>query len=103
MPSPSWEILDDFLDPVDFALSVTIQPQDGAARTVNGIFDDAYLNAEMNEYDMDTAKPRLLCKETDLVGVDRHDKVTIDGKLYNVLTIPQSTGDGMAVLSLALV
>lgn len=113
MPAPSWENLDEFLDPADFAVSVSIQTQDGATRTVNGIFDDPYLNAQMGEgkaamkspryaYDMDTLKLRLMCKEADVSGVERGDQVTMDGGLYNVLTAPQLTGDGMAVLALAL-
>jgi len=102
MPAPSWENLDDFLDPADFAVEVVIQPQEGAARKpFTGIFDDAYLNAQLGEFDMDTNKPRVLCKETDLAAVRRGDNAVVDGKLYDVLSEPQSTGDGMALLILS--
>lgn len=103
MPAPAWENLDEFLSLDDFALSAVITDENGAnPRTVAGIFDDPHMNAHLGEYDMDNAKPRLLCKETDLVGVERYFRVTVAGTAYEVLTGPQSTGDGMALLCLAL-
>ena len=101
MPSPAWENLDDFLNTDEFAVGAIIAFQAGGIRTVSGIFDDPYMNAGLGEYDMDSSRPRLLCKEPDLVGVDRGDQVTIDGTLYDVLTGPQSDGTGMAILALA--
>jgi hypothetical protein len=101
MPAPAWENLDEFLDLEDFAFAASVQLRDGSTRQVAGIFDDPYMNAQLGEYDLDTSKPRFTAKETDLAGVDRGDVVTLAGKQYDVLTGPQSTGDGLAVLQLA--
>lgn len=102
MPSPSWENLDDFLDPEEFAVTALVEDEDGGAVIqVVGIFDDPYMNAELGEFDMDSSKPRLLCKEAALAGVQRGARVTIGAKVYDVMTGPQSTGDGMAVLTMA--
>lgn len=111
MPAPSWEELDQFLAPEDFAVEARIEFQDGSKpRTVYGIFDDPYMNTELGEFDMDTSKPRLLAKVSDFAGVGRGEQVVIverdrrgfvvTEKTYDVVTGPQSTGDGMAILAL---
>lgn len=102
MPAPAWERLDDFLDVNDFAVTATVRLQNGTTRAVRGIFDDPYLNAELGEYEMDTNRPRLTCKETDVVGVTRGDVVELDGKVYDVLAGPHADGTGMAMLEMAL-
>lgn len=101
MPAPAWENPDDFLDPDEFATAAVIQFLDGGQRDVVGIFDDPFLNAQLGEFEMDSSRPRLLCKEPDLAGVVAGDQVEIDAVTYEVLTGPQSTGDGFAVLELA--
>lgn len=101
MPAPAWENLDDFLEPDEFALVAVIEFQDGSQREVVGVFDEPYLDAQLGEYNLDTSRPRLLGKEPDLAGVSRGDLVRLDGREFDVLTGPQSTGDGMAVLELA--
>lgn len=101
MPSPAWEDLDAFLDVAEFAASICIRLQAGGTRQVSGIFDDPYLNADLGEYDMDTSRPRVTCKEADVVDVTRGDIVVIDGREYDVMTGPQSDGTGMALLDLA--
>lgn len=102
MPSPSWEDLDVFLDVDDFATPASIEFQAGGTVTVNGIFSDPFMNAQLGEFDLNTSEPRLLCKESEVLAVRRGDRVTIDGKVYDVLNGPQATGDGMANLALAL-
>jgi hypothetical protein len=66
MPKASWEDLDVFLNTDEFAVPVTLQLQDKTERQINAIFDDPYLNAELGEYEFDTNRPRLTCKESDL-------------------------------------
>lgn len=102
MPAPAWEDLDAFLNVDEFAITATVSLQDGTTRTVRGIFDDPYLNAELGEYEMDTNRPRLTCKESDVIGVTRGDVVEIDGKAYDVLSAPHADGTGMAMLEMAL-
>lgn len=101
MPAPAWEDLDAFLSVDEFAVAATVHLQAGTMRTVRGIFDDPYLNAELGEYEFDTNRPRLTCKESDVDGVLRGDTVVIDGKTYDVLSTPNSDGTGMALLELA--
>lgn len=101
MPSPAWEELDAFLDTDDFATEAIVTLQGGVSRPIHGIFDDPYLNAENGEYDFDTARPRLTCKEIDVLGVIRGDTCEIDGVTYDILSSPHSDGTGMAVLELA--
>lgn len=102
MPRLAWENLDVFLIADEFAVTVTLRLQSGVVRQFNAVFDDPYLNAELGEYDLDTSRPRLTCKESDVVGVSRGDEVEIDGTVYDVLTGPQPDGTGMAMLEMAL-
>lgn len=101
MPAPAWEDLDAFLNVDEFAITATVSLQDGTTRAVRGIFDDPYLNAELGEYELDTNRPRLNCKESDVLGVARGDVVEIDGQAYDVLSAPHSDGAGMAMLEMA--
>lgn len=102
MPKPAWEDLDVFLSADEFATNATVRLQEGGTRIVRGIFDDPYLNAELGEYEFDTNRPRLTCKEADVIGVKRGDLVDIDGRVYDVLSSPQPDGTGMALLEMAL-
>lgn len=110
MPAPSWENLDDFLQPDadgGFACTAIITLQvTGETRTVVGIFDDPYLNADIGEYEADTSAPRFTCKESDVAGVDRGDtwqeadpktRAPV-GPVYDIMTMPQSDGAGMAIV-----
>lgn len=101
MPAVDWEDLNAFLSIDEFASQATIAMQDGSTRSVVGIFDDPFLNAELGEYELDTTRPRLTCKAQDVAGVQRGDEVTIDGEAFDVLTWPQGDGEGLAVLQMA--
>lgn len=101
MPKPAWESLDAFFSTNDFASSITITPQAGDPFEVPGIFDDPYLNAELGEYDMDTNQPRIWCKESDVSQVKAQDTVTINEKIYDILSNPEPDGTGLAMLRLA--
>lgn len=103
MPTPSWDKLDAFIQPADFAVVATITLQSGGTRTVRGIYDDPYLNADLGEYEADISEPRFTCKLADVAGVKRGDSVVIAGEVgtYDVLREPQGDGTGMCVLKLA--
>lgn len=110
MPAPSWENLDDFLQPEgggDFAIlaAVTLQGTD-TVFYVWGIYDDPYYSADLGEYVADDSAPRFTCKESDVPGVERgdwwqqvdpKDKSPI-GPLLNIMTKPQSDGTGVTIL-----
>ena len=105
MPSPSWENLDDFLavdDDGGFAVPAIVRFQDGTRKTVNVIFDDAYFNAQLGDYDSDSSQPRITGKESDLVHVRRGDLVKVHGKTYEALTSYEPDGTGMAMVPLAV-
>ncbi|MFY0309637.1 head-tail joining protein [Leisingera sp. D0M16] len=101
MPAPSWENADAFLQLDDFAIEATVTPQGGVSRTIRGIFDDPYLNAQLGEYEADASDPRLTCKETDVADLAEQDQVQIGAKNYYLLTAPQPDGTGFAVLRMA--
>lgn len=101
MPATDWEDLDEFLQIDEFATTAMIDLQDGTSRSVVGIFDDPFLNAELGEYELDTTRPRLTCKTVEVAGVGRGDEVSIDGETFDVMTSPQGDGEGMSVLDLA--
>lgn len=99
-----WENLDDFLEPDStggFAQPAVIEFQAGGTRTINVIFDDPYLNAQLGEYEADTSQPRISGKEVDLAGVLRGDVVTVADETFDVMTSPQPDGTGLAMLVLA--
>ncbi len=101
MPHPSWDDPRQFIDLKDFATPVLLEFEGGGTRTVAGIFDEPYLNAELGEYDMDTVKPRVIAVEEDFAGVERGTRVQIASKWYTSLTYPQPDGTGCAYLELA--
>lgn len=102
MQSLDWENLDDFLDTDEFAVSGVLSFQAGGSVSVNVIFDDPYLNAQIGEYEMDTTNPRVLGKLSELKLALRGDILTIGSLDYDVLTLAQPDGTGMATLSLAI-
>lgn len=104
MTSPSWENLDDFLGTDDdggFAIPAVLHYQAGGNKSVSVIFDEAYFNAQLGEYDADASDPRITGKEVDLKDIRRHDRVIVAGKEYDVLGSCQPDGTGMAVVRLA--
>ena len=99
MPTLGWEDRDAFLSLDEFGITATVTPQDGGpSRSIVGIFDDAFLNAQLGEYDLDTTQPRFLCKSEDVDGILRGDIAIIDGETFDVLTSPQVDGTGFATL-----
>lgn len=102
MPAPDWEDLDAFLDEGDFATRVIVQRADGVELALPGIFEDAYYDTQLGEYAMDTTRPRVWCKMTDVPGVQRRDTCRVGDTVYDVLSEPQGDGAGMAMLDLAV-
>lgn len=101
MPTPAWDDLEAFVNPDDFAVAVLVTRQDGTVLTFSGIFDEPYLNAQIGEYEADTARPRVTCRASEVQGVRRGDTVRVDGRNFDVLSTPQFDGTGMAVLDMA--
>lgn len=100
MPAPSWENLDAFLQLDEFAVTAVLSPAEGVSRSVAGIFDDPYLDAQLGEYRLDASAPRFQSSAEALAGLQRGDGVVIDGVEYLALGAPKSDGTGMATLEL---
>lgn len=102
MPAPDWEDLDVFFDEDEFATPVIVTREDGTVLALSGLYEDQYLDAQLGEYRMDSERPRVWCKHSDVPGVQRGDTCTVDGTTYDVMTEPQPDGTGMAMLDLAV-
>lgn len=105
MPSPSWENLDVFLQTDrmgGFASTVSVYlRKTGEDRSIVGIFDEPYLNAQLGEYEVDDAQPRFTCKASDCVGIREKDRLTLsDGRIFYVMHYPQQDGTGLCILKL---
>ncbi len=96
MSAPFWEDLDEFLDEDEFAVPAIFTPLTEASEPfqVVGIFDDAYANPRLGEYEMDTRKPRFICKEVDASNIQRSMRCVIAGENYLVSTV-ESEGAGL--------
>jgi hypothetical protein len=68
-------------------------------KTLNGIFDDSFVDAETGETILDTTQPRLTVLGSDAVGIPREATTTIRGKTYSVTQV-QPDGTGMAIIQL---
>jgi hypothetical protein len=100
VPSPSWENLDAFLSLDEFAVTAIIWVSEGVSREAVGIFDDPYLDSQLGEYRLDTSSPRFQSRASSLVGIERGNRITIEGAEYLALGVPKSDGTGMATVEL---
>lgn len=108
---PAWENLDAFLNPAEFAELAELRLQEGVVRSVTGIFDEPFVDAELGGgrgdtnrsrgYQHDTTHPTFTAKETDFSGVTRGDVLVIGAREFDVMSSPQVDGTGMASLRLA--
>lgn len=96
---PDWEDLDLFFD--DFAVAAVISRANGETLSLPVIYDDAYLNAQIGEYELDSQSHRALCRADRVVGVKPGDTIEIGGSHFDILTHPQPDGTGLALLKLA--
>jgi hypothetical protein len=101
MPAPAWDNLDDFMDTADFAVPAVVQFQAGGTRDVAGILEDPYLGASAGEFTEDTTRTTFQLPMARATGIKRGDALVADGVTYDIMTRPQSLGDGMAQLELS--
>jgi len=102
MPHPSWDNVDEFLDPDDFGTVARAQPATGPAFDMPGIFDDGVMNVEAGEYDMADGRPRIEVHERFAPLLKKRDAVTINGQAYYLVHDPHPNGTGTCVLELGL-
>ena len=103
MASPSWENIDAFFileKDGGFATPATVRPMDGRDDyVIPVIFDDPYLNAELGEYEMDTATPTALAPDKYVGGILRGMELIIYGNPYGVRSVdPKGQGTSTIVL-----
>ena len=103
---PSWENLNDFLQPETaggFAVPAVLSFQGSTVqRQISGIFDDPYFDAQLGEYVADASAPRFTCRMVDVADARRGDYLTVNGKTYSIMSAPQGDGTGIAVLRLEI-
>ncbi len=70
-------------------------------KSLRGIFDDSFVDANLGETVLDTTQPRVTCAAADAECVPREAMTTIKGKAYSVSKPPQPDGTGLAIIQLA--
>jgi hypothetical protein len=79
------EDLAEFLSTDDFAVAATYN----GATTVNGIFDNDYINDSA----MESSRPRFVCKQSDVPAVAHGDTLVVSAVTYHVASVePDGTG-----------
>lgn len=102
MPKPPWEDLDQFLDDkTGFAVTAKLVLRDETERTILGIFDEPSLTAVAGrQYHYNTTAPTFSCKEADVHGVVRGDRLIMGDRTFDLLKSPRIDGTGWAMLEL---
>lgn len=88
-----------FVAPGDFGQPVVVHTR--PAKTINAIFDEAFMDPTVGELVMDARNPRLTCVEADAAGIERGTRVTVGTKEYEVKTV-EPDGTGMCLITLLL-
>ena len=101
MLQPGWEDLGAYLNTDEFAVTAVLHPQDDEPRSIVGIFDEPFMDAELGEYRMDQIAPRFLCRADQVADVQRGDVLEVQGRMLDILAAPQADGTGMATLRMA--
>ncbi len=96
---PFQENFDSFTNPDDFAGCAVYTWQSGQVKTIEGIFDHAYLDLDVGTAGMEGNQPMFLGKECDLIGARQGDTLTLSGKAYSVVGV-QPDGTGMVLIKL---
>lgn len=89
-----------FVDIDDFGTAATYTPSGGLAATVNGIFDNEFIEVDAGGgVGVALNQPRFHCRTADVSSATEGDAITISGVAYTV-RIVQDDGTGMTVLIL---
>ena len=87
----------------DFGENVVFTLADNTTLPINAIFDEAYVDAKLGGFELQSVKPVLTCVSVEVQQVQRGDKVLIRQELYNVLKNPYAAPDnpGFTLIELA--
>jgi len=89
-----------FVDIDDFGVAASYTPSGGVAATVNGIFDNEFIEVDAGGgIGIAMQQPRFHCRTADVSSAAEGDAITISGTAYTV-RIVQDDGTGMTVFVL---
>ena len=89
-----------FLDVDDFGSAATYTPNGGSAATVNGIFDNDFVEVDAGGgVGIALQQPRFVCRTADVSTASEGDAIIISAVNYTI-RIVQDDGTGMTTLVL---
>lgn len=89
-----------FVDTDDFGVAATYTPSGGVAATVNGIFDNDFIEVDAGGgVGVALQQPRFHCRTADVSTAAEGDAITINSVAHTV-RIVQDDGTGMTMLVL---
>jgi len=91
-----------FLDVDDFGTAATYTPSGGSAATVNGIFDNDFVEVDTGgSVSFAQQQATFMCRTADVSAAAEGDSLVIGGETY-IIRIVQPDGTGMTNLILEL-
>lgn len=92
-----------FVDIDDFGTAASYTVQGGTAVTINGIFDNEFIEVDAGgNVGVAVQQPRFLCRTSDVSSATEGDAITINSVNY-LIRIVQDDGTGMTTLILEVV
>lgn len=89
-----------FVNVDDFGVAATYTPSGGAASTINGIFDNDFIEADAGGgVTFALQQPRFHCRTADVSAAAEGDALVVSGVNYTI-RIVQDDGTGMTMLVL---
>ena len=82
-----------FFEETDFAVGALITLESGLHRSISIIFDASAQVVSLSETNIEANTPQFICKSSDLIGVKKRDRISIENKNYSIERIePDGTG-----------
>ena len=91
------EDLSIFMD--DFSQEVSFTLADTSTLTVDAIFDNAFYNTQLHDFDTTFVQPRLTCITSEIEDLAQNDSVMVGTITYYVFELQQD-GTGMTTVIL---
>jgi len=89
-----------FVNVDDFGVAATYTPSGGASSTVNGIFDNDFIEVDAGGgVGVALQQPRFHCRTADVSSASEGDALVVSGVNYTI-RIVQDDGTGMTMLVL---
>ena len=89
----------EFFDTDDFAIVAVFKPAAGAQVSVNGIFDNEYVDIGGPSVSIEGTHPVFRCATSTVPGVAHDDELIIESVTYKVKGVqPDGTGETLLIL-----